>query len=115
VETQNLLGTEEFDILAKSPCKTYLSNISRGTVIDQSALIDALKTGKLSGAALDVADPEPLPSDNALWTAPNVIITPHISSASSGYFNAVLQLFELNLEKFRNGEELTNVRHLLRR
>jgi phosphoglycerate dehydrogenase-like enzyme len=100
----------EFNFLARTPSRILLSNISRGTVIDQNALIDALKSGIPSGAAVDVADPEPLLKDNPQWTAPNLFVRPHISSTGSEYLDVVLQLFELKLEKLPKGDKLINVR-----
>lgn len=78
-ETHHFLSTEEFDLLHKSnPDGTYIANISRGGIIDQPALVEALEKGKIRGAALDVTDPEPLPEDHPLWTAPNCLVTPHV-------------------------------------
>ena len=62
----------------------YLINTSRGGVVDQAALRDALVTGEIAGAALDVTDPEPLPADDPLLAAPNVLVVPHIGSATTG-------------------------------
>lgn len=86
-----------------------LSNIARGAVIDQPALIAALKEGKLRAAHLDVAVPEPLPSDDPLWDAPNIIITPHISAGSVSYFDRAVQLLIANLDRRRKGERLFNI------
>ncbi|KAI8312624.1 D-2-hydroxyacid dehydrogenase [Colletotrichum sp. SAR11_240] len=74
-ETTGLIGKEQFEILSKK--KTFVSNIARGPLIQTDALIEALETGKIRAAALDVTDPEPLPKDHPLWKAPNVFITPH--------------------------------------
>ncbi|KAF2836314.1 2-hydroxyacid dehydrogenase [Patellaria atrata CBS 101060] len=106
-ETTHLLGKDEFDILKKK--QTFLTNISRGAIVDQPALVAALKEGKLRGAALDVADPEPLPSDNPLWSAPNVIITPHISGVGTAYNERAFAILELNLLRKQLGEKLVNV------
>lgn len=81
----NSAGTETtykiFDAQAFSHMKdgAYFLNVGRGNAVDTDALYDALKTGKLAGAALDVTDPEPLPTNHKLWDAPGVLITPHIS------------------------------------
>lgn len=111
-QTTHLLGAEEFAILStncRNPrYKPYLTNISRGKVIDQDALIAALKSGQLSGAALDVTDPEPLPSDNPLWDAPNVQISPHISALGDEYFPRSLGILKLNLERLEKGLPLIN-------
>ncbi|KAJ6010056.1 hypothetical protein N7522_005072 [Penicillium canescens] len=111
-ETTHLLGSEEFTILSDNchhhSTKPYVTNISRGKVIDQKALIDALKSGVLGGAALDVTDPEPLPEDDPLWDAPNVQISPHISSLGSEYLPRSLDIVVLNLGRLKRGEALVN-------
>lgn len=76
-ETRGLIGARELALL---PQGAWLINVSRGAVVDQAALIDALATGRLAGAGLDVFDPEPLPDDHPLLRLPNVILTPHIAS-----------------------------------
>jgi phosphoglycerate dehydrogenase-like enzyme len=79
-QTQHLFGSAEF-----AACKptAYLVNISRGGVIDQVALADALRSRTIAGAGLDVTDPEPLPPDDPLWSAPNLTITPHCAGSTS--------------------------------
>lgn len=105
-QTRHFLSTEEFKILSKN--KTYITNIARGPIIDQPALIKALQEGKLRGAALDVTDPEPLPADDPLWKAPNVTITPHVSGASVAYVDRVIQVLEANLDNLSSGKPLIN-------
>ncbi len=78
-ETHGLIGFEQ---LQRVKPGTILVNTARGPVVDHQALVEALRTGKLGGAALDVTDPEPLPLDHPLWSFDNVVITPHIASAS---------------------------------
>ncbi|TQB69578.1 hypothetical protein MPDQ_001659 [Monascus purpureus] len=113
-ETTHILGAEEFSILSASApgknrgYKPYVTNISRGKVIDQDALIAALKSGELSGAALDVADPEPLPPDSPLWDAPNVQISPHISGLGVEYVARVFDIVQINLNRLKRGEPLIN-------
>lgn len=106
-ETKHFLSTEEFEILSKR--KAFITNIARGPIIDQPALISALKDGKLSGAALDVTDPEPLPADSELWDLENVTVTPHVSGQGTSYTERAFQVLELNLEKRLAGERLVNV------
>jgi len=79
-KTRGLFGRDQF---AKMKPTTYFVNVSRGPVVDTEALIDALKTNKIAYAALDVTDPEPLPGDHPLLNLPNVLITPHIGSATT--------------------------------
>ncbi|KZF25309.1 hypothetical protein L228DRAFT_280560, partial [Xylona heveae TC161] len=175
-QTQHLLSKEEFELLGRSPHHAFISNISRGPIIDQVALFDALKAassaaitsstytpdspppqglskekhedkpsraseadaasssasegndeeekekekedaGKsapkssyfLSGAALDVTDPEPLPADDPLWDLPNVQITPHISGSGAAYISRAFAVLETNLERRARGEKLINL------
>ena len=86
-----------------------ISNIARGPIIDQPALVAALHDGSIAAATLDVTDPEPLPADDPLWTAPNVIITPHISGGSSAYTERSFGVLEENLERLEKGTALVNV------
>lgn len=102
-----MLSTAEFEILSKK--KTLISNISRGPIIDQPALIEALEKGLLRGACLDVTDPEPLPSDNPLWDTKNAIVTPHLSGLVSTYTERSFGVLDLNLERRAAGKPLVNV------
>ncbi|KAF2674239.1 D-3-phosphoglycerate dehydrogenase [Microthyrium microscopicum] len=106
-DTHHFLSSAEFDILGKNP--PLISNIARGPIIDQPALIKALEDGRVGSAALDVTDPEPLPADDPLWVAPNTIITPHISGASTAYIERAFQVFERNLENIEKGQPLINI------
>jgi len=106
-DTRHMLSTAEFELLAKHP--PLISNIARGPIIDQSALVTALHSKQIAAATLDVTDPEPLPSDDPLWTAPNVIITPHISGASSAYTERSFGVLEENLQRLEQGRDLVNV------
>ena len=107
--TRHLLSTAEFALLhASNPRGTYIANIARGAIIDQSALITALKTNQIRGAALDVTDPEPLPKDDPLWDAPNVLITPHVSGSSDAYAERAFQVLATNIRREREGGKLVN-------
>lgn len=107
--TTHLLSTEEFELLHKSnPRGTYVANIARGQIIDQKALITALEQEQIRGAALDVTDPEPLPKDDPLWEAPNVLITPHCSGASDVYADRAFQVLIENIKRDRSGGNLIN-------
>jgi len=83
-------------------------NVARGQLIDESALAGALESGRLGGAALDVFATEPLPPASPFWAMPNVIVTPHNSGFRAGHFDAVIDLFAENLERFERGVELLN-------
>jgi phosphoglycerate dehydrogenase-like enzyme len=107
--TTHFLSTPEFALLHKSnPRGTHVANISRGQVIDQSALVTALHEGLISGAALDVTDPEPLPADDPLWTAPNVLITPHCSGSTDVYADRAFEVLRENMRRERGGKGLVN-------
>ncbi|KKY26094.1 putative 2-hydroxyacid dehydrogenase [Diplodia seriata] len=127
-QTRGFLGDDEFAVLSKGsasaangdgvkpwrdPAKggkgPVLVNISRGQIVDQPALVRALEGGVLGGAALDVTDPEPLPADDPLWSAPNVTITPHISGNGASYVERSLQILEENLARKESGDRLLNV------
>ncbi|EMC95397.1 hypothetical protein BAUCODRAFT_539291 [Baudoinia panamericana UAMH 10762] len=109
-QTTRFLSTTEFKALSQDGKRpAFITNIARGKIIDQPALIEALKNNTLAGAALDVTDPEPLPEDSELWSLPNVTVTPHISGVGSSYMERAFQLFEVNLGKREKGEKLLNV------
>lgn len=115
-QTRGFLGREEWEVLKKGNGKgeddgspAFVTNIARGPIIDQEALVRALKDGTLEGAALDVTDPEPLPEDSELWDLENVVVTPHISANAVAYEERAAQVLEVNLEKREKGERLINV------
>jgi D-2-hydroxyacid dehydrogenase (NADP+) len=101
--TLGMLGTREFQQL---PRGALVVNVGRAKIIDTDALIDALRSGHLGGAALDVFPQEPLPSDHPLWSCPNVILSPHTSGFRDGHWREVVELFAENLERFERGEAL---------
>lgn len=105
-KTRHLISSPEFSVLAGK--KTYVSNIGRGPIINTDDLITALDQGVIRGAALDVTDPEPLPDGHPLWSAKNIIITPHISGGSSKYNERVLAILDYNLNRLGEGKELSN-------
>jgi phosphoglycerate dehydrogenase-like enzyme len=103
--TEKMIGEAELRAMRKN---AYLVNIARGAVIDEDALIRALKEGWIAGAGLDVAVNEPLPADSSLYTTPNLILTPHISGASEHYNERLADLFAENLRRYRAGQPLLN-------
>jgi phosphoglycerate dehydrogenase-like enzyme len=105
-ETRNIIGRAE---LALMKGDAVLVNVSRGQLIDEDALIDALRAESIGGAALDVFVDEPLPSDSPFWSLPNVLITPHTSGSRSDYWDVAIELFSENLRRFESGRELLNV------
>jgi len=94
--------------LARLPATAYVINIARGQIIDETALIAALRDNRLAGAYLDVFETEPLPPDSPLWQLPNVLISPHDSAASTGNAARVSEMFLRNLERWARGEALEN-------
>lgn len=105
-ETESVLGRSE---LASMPRGSFLINIGRGALVDEGALIDALQSGHLGGAALDVFATEPLPTESPLWDMPNVLVSPHSASTSDRENGRLTELFCDNLARFLRGEELRNV------
>lgn len=105
-ETYHMIGPEE---LAAMKPSAYLINIARGAIVDEAALVEALRTGKIAGAALDVFEKEPLPPESPLWDLPNVILTPHVSAATPRYNDRATALFAENLRRYLEGKELLNV------
>ena len=91
---------------AATKAGAYFYNIGRGTTVDQKALMDALTSEHLAAAYLDVTDPEPLPSDHPLWTAPNCWITPHTAGGHRGEWSRLVRHFLQNLRRFEAGEPL---------
>ncbi|WP_211097127.1 D-2-hydroxyacid dehydrogenase [Aliishimia ponticola] len=86
-----------------------LVNLSRGGVVDETALRAALTEGRLRGAAMDVFETEPLPADNPIWDAPRLLISPHCSAVHDGWENAAVRLFSANLARRLAGEPLENI------
>jgi len=105
-ETRHMIGANE---LARLRPGAVIVNLGRGALIDEPALIEALRSGRLAGAALDVFEREPLPLESPLWEMPNVLVTPHISGLGPRYWERAVELFRGNLERFIRGEPLVNV------
>ncbi len=95
--------------LAAMRSSAYLINIARGEVVDDDALVDALRRGAIAGAGLDVFREEPLPATSPYWELENAIVTPHVSGYTPGYFHKTVDLFRDNLRRFLSGEPLRNV------
>ena len=106
--TAETRGMVNAALLAKLPRGARFINISRGEVVDEPALIAALQSGHLGGAYLDVFEHEPLPVDSPLWDLPNVVVTPHNSSASTGNDPRINVLFLDNLKRWKANQPLIN-------
>jgi phosphoglycerate dehydrogenase-like enzyme len=104
-ETRNAIDAVALALLPKT---ARLLNVSRGGVVDEPALIAALRDGRIAGAYLDVFAEEPLPRESPLWTLPNVIVTPHNSSVSRGNERRAAEIFLRNLARYGRGEPLLN-------
>ena len=105
-ETAGMVGRAALDALRPT---ARLVNVGRGSTLDQDALCDALREGRIAGAALDVMVPEPLPADSPLWDVPNLIVSPHMSGDHAGWQRDIADLFISNLERFLDGAPLLNV------
>jgi phosphoglycerate dehydrogenase-like enzyme len=106
-ETRHLIGAEEFALMKPS---AYIVNIARGYIIDGAALGKALRDGTIAGAGLDVTEPEPLPPDDQLWDAPNLIIAPHMAGAPGAVTaKRLAQVVYDNVTRHLKGEALAHI------
>ena len=105
-ETYHLISTEELAMMKPS---AYLINVTRGGIIDEPALVEALKAGQIAGAGLDVTEKEPLAKDSPLWDAPNLILTPHRAGASQHRPRKIFEFFMQNLNRYISGERPINI------
>ena len=104
--TRRVIGSSQF--AAMKPTAVFV-NIGRGATVDEPALIHALEGGVIAGAALDVFEEEPLPTESPLWSMPNVLVSPHRAGDHEGWKSDVVALFVDNLRRFVAGEPLRNV------
>ncbi len=104
-ETYRMIGEPE---LRRMKQTGYLINISRGSVVNESSLIQALQQNWIAGAVLDVFEKEPLPGESPLWALENVIITPHIAGDFEGYVERVIDIFGENFARWKSGGPLMN-------
>jgi phosphoglycerate dehydrogenase-like enzyme len=105
-QTEGMFGTAQFGCMKRS---ARLINVGRGRIVDEPALVDALRDGQIAGAALDVFWQEPLPGDHPLWDMPQVVISPHMSGDFVGWLEALGELFVENFRRWERGDELLNV------
>ena len=104
-ETTKRVSYAEFNLMKK---RAIIINVGRGMIIDTDALVEALRTQKIAGAALDVTEPEPLPEGHPLWSAPNVFITPHISALTQVTAERRFEIFIDLLKRYLAGQEMYN-------
>lgn len=107
-ETKGMIGREQFEKMKQT---AWFINVARGPVVDEEALIEVIKEGRIAGAGLDVFEKEPLPEDSPLWKLDNVILTPHIAGPTPHYMDRLIGIFADNLEAFIDGntENMVNV------
>ena len=104
-DTRGIINAEK---LAKMKPGALLANLARGPIVETDALVDALASGRLGGAVMDVTSPEPLPAEHPLWSFDNVLITPHVAGQIRWRFDDVCDIFCENVRRYRVGEPLIN-------
>ena len=104
--TRGMIGQQQIRAMKRG---SYILQMSRGAIVNEAALVDALEEGKLAGAGLDVTETEPLPVGDPLWTAPNLIVTPHSSAGSELTSSLVWSILAENVGRFVRGEPLMNL------
>jgi phosphoglycerate dehydrogenase-like enzyme len=105
-DSRGLIGEAAFGAMKPS---AVLINVGRGPVVNEAALVDALRTKRIRGAALDVFDEEPLPEGHPLYSLENVLLSPHSADHTPGWIEGAVEFFLENFERFRKGEPLRNV------
>jgi phosphoglycerate dehydrogenase-like enzyme len=105
-QTRGLVGAEEISAMKPGG---VLINVGRGPVVDEAALIRALQSGAIRGAALDVFDTEPLPPEHPFWGMPNVFLSPHTADRVEGFLVPAFDCFLENLNRFVAGSTLINI------
>jgi phosphoglycerate dehydrogenase-like enzyme len=105
-ESDGMIGAPQLTLMRQG---SVLCNIARGSLVDEDALLEALRSGHLRAAVLDVARQEPLPVDSPLWDAPNLYYSPHSAASQDGYFDRLIDLFATNLLHYVRGEGLVNL------
>ncbi len=107
--TAQTTGVFDAEFFAKMKRSAYFINVGRGKSVVTSALVDALTSGAIAGAGLDVTDPEPLPAEHPLWRVPNLIVTPHVANDSDLGFGAQAEVIKENTRRYVTGERMLSV------
>lgn len=107
--TAQTRGLVDASLLARLPAHARMINVGRGALVVEADLVEALRSERLAGAALDVFATEPLPAGHPLWALPGVIVSPHMSGDVVGWRDALVELFADNLDRYRHGQPLLNV------
>jgi phosphoglycerate dehydrogenase-like enzyme len=105
-ETRGRMGEREFRLMKPA---AFFINVSRGPIVQETALVQALREGWIAGAGLDVFDIEPLPGDHPLYGFPQVIITPHVSGITPKFFERIATIFAANIRRYVAGDPLANI------
>jgi phosphoglycerate dehydrogenase-like enzyme len=106
--TRSTRGAISREVIGRMKKTAWIVNIARGAIVDEEALVEALRAGRLGGAGLDAFTIEPLPADDALWTLDNVMISPHSSNSSPRVRERTVAFFLENLRRFKSDEPLLN-------
>ncbi|TDI58632.1 MAG: D-2-hydroxyacid dehydrogenase [Alphaproteobacteria bacterium] len=106
--TDETRGLFDADMIARMKPNAVMVNLSRGGIVDETAIAKALTEGAIKGAAIDVFEQEPLPSDHPLWGVPNTIITPHMAAADDAYIANITKIFAENITRINSGQPLIN-------
>jgi phosphoglycerate dehydrogenase-like enzyme len=106
--TEQTAGLVDRATIERLPASCIFVNVGRGGVVDEPALVDVLREGRIAGAVLDVFATEPLPADSPLWTLPNVLVTPHAAALSARENERITELFVDNLRRYLDGRPLRN-------
>jgi phosphoglycerate dehydrogenase-like enzyme len=107
--TDQTAGLVDRATIERLPASCIFVNVGRGGVVDEPALVEALREGRIAGAVLDVFATEPLPEDSPLWALPNVLVTPHAAALSARENERIVELFTDNLRRYLDGRPLRNV------
>ena len=107
--TEETAGMIDRATIERLPPSCIFVNVGRGGVVDEPALVEALRAGRIAGAVLDVFATEPLPRDSPLWDLPNVVVTPHAVALSARENERIVELFVANLRRYLDGEPLAKV------
>ena len=110
-ETRKIINSSVFAAMKQS---AFFINLARGGVVDDDALIHALKAGQIAGAALDVFNQEPLPKNHPFWSIKNIIVTPHLAGFHDNYASEALPTVETNMHKFL-AEDFSNMVNVVKR
>lgn len=105
-DTPETRGMVDADAFARMKPEAVLINVARGRLVDEDALVEALREGRIRGAGLDVFREEPLSADHPLWGFPNVVVTPHVSAVTRGFWKRETDLILRNLDRYLKGEPL---------